>query len=133
MLDEAFLAEQLESEIGLVTPGTRQVDCTWGYQVPDGPGTTLQVQVMTMEQTGDRIGTDALEWGLSRAPAGRDISENPSIDAPNGSYVLAPSEIVFVVDSVGRLVTITAHTDTPEANRLAIIDAVLSGLAADHS
>lgn len=133
LLDEATVAEHLDAEVNKVTPGTRQPDCQWYYKLPGGPATNLQVQVMSMEQTGERLGTEALQWGLSRAPADVEVGEVATLAAPNGSYEYHSSSVVFAIDPVGRLFTVSAHSETSEEGRLALVEEVLASLTADHS
>lgn len=133
LLDEATVAEHLDAEVSQVKPGTSQSDCMWYYKLPGGPATTLQVQVMTMDQTGDLLGTEALEWGLERAPAEAEISEVAGLDVPNGSYEFYASTVIFAIDPAGRLFTVSAHSDTNEEGRVALAEAVLASLAENHS
>lgn len=133
LLDEATISEHLEAEVTNVTPGTRQPDCQWMYQLEDGPATNLQVQVMSMEQTEDRVGSEALEWALDRAPGDVDIVEVPTLEVPSASYEFGVSTVYFAVDPVGRLFSVSVHSDSPEAGRLALVDKVLDALSASHS
>lgn len=133
LLDEATVAQHLNTEVTQVKPGTRQPDCQWYYKLPGGPATTLQVQVMSMEQTGERLGTEALAWGLSRAPEGTEITELESLGIPNGSYEFHSSTVVFTIDPVGRLFTVSAHSDSGEEGILALVEEVLAALTANHS
>jgi len=59
----------------------------------DGPPADLTadevcVQVMSMDQTGGRHGTEALEWGLSRAPADAEITEVEAFELPQAHRFL---------------------------------------------
>lgn len=133
LLDEATVAEHLDAEVNQVKPGTSQPDCHWYYKLPGGPATTLQVQVMSMGQTGDLVGTKALEWGLDRAPAEVEISEVAALDVPNGSYEFYASTVIFAIDPAGRLFTVSAHSETSEEGRVALTEAVLASLTERHS
>lgn len=133
LLDEGSAAEMLEADVLKRTPGSKDPDCTWLYKLPGGPATALQVQVMSMAQTEERLGTEALEWGLSRAPEGSEVTEVAALDVPNGSYEFGASTVVYTIDPVGRLITVTTHSDTSEEARTAVVEAVLEGLAAEHT
>lgn len=133
LLDEATISKHLEAEITSVTPGTMQPDCLWMYKLEGGPATNLQVQVMSMEQTEDRVGSEALEWALDRAPGDVDIVEVPTLEVPSASYEFGVSTVYFAVDPVGRLFSVSVHSDSPEAGRLALVDKVLDALSASHS
>lgn len=129
LLPEQTVAAELEADVTSVTAGSHQVDCTWMYQLPDGPTTTLQVQVMTMSQTSNRLGTEALDWALTRAPQGTPISEVSELTVPNASYDVGGSTVILAVDSAGRLVTVAAHSDTAEAGHVGLVEEVLAALA----
>lgn len=132
LLDEADIEEMLNAEVSSGTPGSGQPDCIWTYRVPDGPATSLQVQVMSMDQTGNLYGTEALEWGLGYAPRDVEVTEVPALDVPNGSYEFGDGSVVFAVDPAGRLFTVSAHSDTPEEDRTAIVEMVLTALVEQH-
>lgn len=128
LLPDQTAATLLEADVTSVTAGSHQVDCTWMYQLPDGPATTLQVQVMTMSQTSNRLGTEALDWALTRAPQGTPISEVSTLTVPNASYDVGGSTVILAVDSAGRLVSVAAHSDTAEAGHVGIVEEVLAAL-----
>lgn len=132
LIDEATVAELLGTEVTSVRPGGTLTDCTWMYKLEGGPATNLQVQVLTMDQTEERLGTEALEWGLDRAPEGSVISQIDALDVPNGTYEFGSSTLVFAVGPQGRVFTVAAHSDTPEESRIAIVEAVLEALAEQH-
>lgn len=132
LLDEAVVAEHLDAEVNQVKPGTSLPDCLWYYKLSGGPATTLQVQVMSMDQTGDLLGTEALEWALSRAPADVEISEVEALDVPNGTYEFGTGTVILAIDPAGRLVTVSAHSETPEEGRIALTEAVLASLTENH-
>lgn len=96
LLDEATISKHLEAEITSVTPGTMQPDCLWMYKLEGGPATNLQVQVMSMEQTDERVGSEALEWALDRAPGDVDIVEVPELEVPSASYEFGVSTVYLL-------------------------------------
>ena len=133
LIDEEAVAEMLDAEVTNVSAGSNQPDCTWMYQLPGGPATTLQMQVMSMSQTSERLGTEALEWGLSRAPQESEVTEVAALDVPNGTYEFGSSTVVFAIDPVGRVFTVAAHSETAEDGRIAVVEAVLAALSENHS
>ena len=133
LLDEATVAERLDAEVSQMKPGTSQPDCTWYYKLPGGPATTLHVQVMSMDQTGGLLGTEALEWALERAPSEVEITEVEALDVPNGSYEFYASTVIFAIDPAGRIITVAAHSETSEEGRVALTEATLASLAENHA
>lgn len=133
LLDEATIEGHLGTEVIEMRVGDYQADCQWAYRSEGGTLTNLQVQVMTASQTGDRLGTEALEWAMQSAPSDAEIVEVDSLGAPNRSYEFSEATVIFAVDSVGRLVTVSASSETPEHNRVALTEAVLDALAQSHS
>lgn len=132
LLDREDVAATLEAEVISMRAGSTQPDCTWTYKLPGGPATTLQVQVMSTAQTGDRLGAEALEWALDRAPEGSEVTEVAALRVPNGSYEFGVSTVVFAVDPVGRLFTVATHSDTSEESRTALVEATLAALTERH-
>ena len=133
LLDAGAVAEMIGAEVISVKEGTSQPDCTWMYKLPGGPATTLHVQVMAMSQTSDRLGTEALEWGLDWALQDTEIFRVDALSVPNGAYEFGASTVVFAIDPAGRLFTLSAHSDTPESGRIAVVEAVLGALTEQHS
>ena len=136
LLDEESIAEMLELETE-VTPsdglGLDQPDCQWTYRVPAGPTTNLHLQVMSMDQTDERLGREALDWALGNAPPDATITEIDALTVPNGSYEFGSSTVVLAVDPVGRLFTVSTHSDSPDSGRVAVAQAVLAALTEDHA
>lgn len=136
LLDEESIAEMLELETE-VTPsdglGLDQPDCQWTYRVPAGPTTNLHLQVMSMDQTDERLGREALDWALGNAPPDATITEIDALTVPNGSYEFGSSTVVLAVDPVGRLFTVSTHSDSPDSGRVALVEAVLAALTEDHA
>lgn len=133
LLDEETIAEHLGSEVSATRPGSGQPDCTWTYKLQGGPATTLQVQVMSMDQTDERLGTEALEWALDFAAGDTEIVEIDALEVPNGSYEFGASTVVFAIDPSGRIFTVAAHSDSPEEGRIAVVEEVLNALAEQHA
>lgn len=133
LLNEEAVADILDAEVTKMTPGSYQTDCTWTYQLPGGPATNLQVQVMSMSQTSNRLGTEALEWGLGRAPQGSEITEIASLNAPNMSYKFGASTVIFAADPASRVITVSAPSEVSGENRVAAVAAVLAALTENHS
>ncbi len=129
LLEEDAVAAHLDTDVASVTPGRTHPTCDWMYKVHGGPLTNLQVQVMSMQQTEGRLGAEALEWGLGRAPEGVEVRHFETLGAPNGVYEWHESTVVLTVDEAGRLITIASHSDTPEDARIAIVRDVLASLA----
>lgn len=88
---------------------------------------------MSMSQTGDRLGLEALEWSRERTPNDTEITEVAALDVPNMTYEFGGSTIVFAIDPVGRIFTVATHSDAAEAGRIAIVESVLAELTASHS
>lgn len=133
LLDDATAAEHLQAEVTQRKPGTSQPDCTWYYKLPSGPATTLHVQVMSMQQTDERLGTEALQWALDVVPDDVDVTESDELGVPNASYEFGASTVVLTIDPVGRLVTVAAHAEVGDQDRLALVSEVLSALGSDHA
>lgn len=133
LLDEATVTEHLAADVNEMKPGERQPDCQWWYKLDGGPVTNLQVQVMSMDQTDERLGSEALEWGLRYAPEEAEVTEVESLNTPNATYEFGSSSVIFAVDPVGRLITVSTHSETSEEGRIALTEAVLDALAANHS
>lgn len=133
LLDDDAVDTMLDAEVSKVSPGKSQPDCTWTYKLAGGPATTLQVQVMSMSQTGERLGTEALEWSRDWAPSDVEITEVPSLSVPNMSYEFGASTVVFAIDPVGRVFTVATHSDTAEKGRIAIVESVIAALTDKHT
>lgn len=133
LLEDQAVAQLVGADVTSVTPGSYQPDCTWTYTVPDGPATTLHVQVMSMSQTSNRLGSEALEWARDWAPSDAQIVEIDSLSVPNMSYEFGESVVVYAVDPVGRVFTVAAHTSLTEEDRIAIVESVLAALTETHS
>lgn len=133
LLDEEAVVEMLDAEVNKVTPGTSQPDCTWMYKLPGGPATTLHVQVMSMSQTSERLGSEALDWSRDWAPGDVEIAEVASLSVPNMTYEFGTSTVVFAIDPVGRVFTVATHSETAEEGRIAIVESVLAALTETHS
>lgn len=133
LIDEATITEALGTEVTRMTPGTSQPDCQWFYKLEGGPATNLQVQVMSMDQTDERLGTEALEWALERAPSDAEIVDVDGLDVPSASYEVGVSTVYFAIDPVGRIFTVSVHSESPEAGRVELVSAVLEALEADHT
>jgi len=132
LLDEEAVAGMLDAEVSKVTPGSSQPDCTWMYKLPGGPATTLHVQVMSMSQTSERLGSEALEWSRDWAPSDVEIFEVASLGVPNMAYEFGASTVVFAIDPVGRVFTVATHSETAEEGRVAIVESVLAALTETH-
>lgn len=132
LLDDATISQHLDAEVTGMTAGTSQPDCQWFYKLEGGPATNLHVQVMSMEQTSERLGVEALEWALNWAPSDVEVTEVESLDVPNGTYEFGSSTVVFAIDPAGRLFTVSTYSETSEAGRLALVEEVLAGLTAVH-
>lgn len=133
LLDDETISTHLGVDVSGSNPGSYQSDCQWYYKLEDGPATNLQVQVMTMSQTSERLGTEALEWGLSGVPSDKEILRFESLSMPNAGYEFGHATMILAVDPSGRLVTVSADSQSPEEGRLAIVEAVIAALAANHS
>lgn len=132
LLDDDTISTHLGVNVSGSNPGSYQSDCQWYYKLEGGPSTNLQVQVMTMSQTSERLGTEALEWGLQGVPADREVLHFDSLSMPNGGYEFGEATVIFAVDPSGRLVTVSAHSDSPEEGQLALVEAVIGALTANH-
>lgn len=133
LLDDETVVDVIGAEIISTNPGTSRPDCTWMYKVEDGPVTTLQVQVMSMSDTDERLGTEALEWGLDRAPDTVDIVDWDAIEVPNGGYEFGEHTVVFAIDPVGRLFTVSIASDRGEEALVAMVEATLAALTEHHA
>src|SRR5690625_2591791 len=132
LLEDEAVAAMLDAEVTKVTPGSVQPDCTWMYRLPGGPATTLHVQVMSMSQTSERLGSEALEWSRDWAPSDVEIFEVASLGVPNMAYEFGASTVVFAIDPVGRVFTVATHSETAEEGRVAIVESVLAALTETH-
>lgn len=133
LLDDATVEGHLASEITNIEPMSHIPACQWFYKLTDGPVTNMQVQVMSMDQTSERLGTEALEWGLSWAPNDVEIREIDGLDIPNGSYEFGEGVVVFAIDPVGRLITVTTHSETSGEARVALVRDVVAALTGNHT
>lgn len=133
LLDDADFATHLGVEVTSATPGGSNADCNWTYQIPDGPSTNSHVQIMTMSQTSNRFGTEALEWALDRAPNDVEIAPMAGLDVPNGAYEFSGGMFMITLDQSGRVVTVSGSAETPESAHVALLKALLDALAAKHS
>lgn len=132
LLDDADFATHVGVEVTSATPGDFNADCSWRYKIPDGPSTNTHVQIVTMSQTSNRYGTEALEWALDRAPSNVEIAPMAELDVPNGAYEFGGGKFMLTLDQSGRVVTVSGPTETPESAHVALVEALLDALAANH-
>lgn len=133
LLDEDTVASLVGSDVSDVRPGHTAASCEWWYRIEGGPTTNLYVQVMTMSQTSNRFGAEALDWALDRAPGDVEITPIAGVDAPNGSYRFSSGVFTLALDGSGRVVTVSMSDETPETTHAEVVNSVLDALAANHA